>query len=120
MPTIAFYDTKSYDRKYFETAPGAERISWRFHDFRLSAESGHLGGVALDVYEEEEGIFFEGLSGEVLQDDELARLLIFPNVLVTSHQAFLTHEALTEIARVSSENIALLADNTPFLEGTQL
>ena len=83
-------------------------------------KSGHLGGVALDVYEEEEGTFFEDLSGEVLQDDELARLLIFPNVLITSHQAFLTQEALTEIARVTSENIARLADNSPFLEGTRL
>ena len=62
-------------------------------------KSGHMGGVALDVYEEEEGIFFEDLSGEVLHDDELARLLSFPNVLVTAHQAFLTHEALSEIAR---------------------
>ena len=50
--------------------------------------------MALDVYEEEEGIFFEDLSGQVLQDDELARLLTFPNVLITAHQAFLTREAL--------------------------
>src|SRR5215472_3365001 len=57
-------------------------------------KSGHVGGVALDVYEEEEGIFFEDLSGEVLHDDELARLLTFPNVLVTAHQAFFTREAL--------------------------
>jgi D-lactate dehydrogenase len=55
-------------------------------------KSGHLGGVALDVYEEEEGIFFEDLSDRVLQDDELARLLTFPNVIVTSRQAFLTRE----------------------------
>jgi D-lactate dehydrogenase len=53
-------------------------------------KSGHLAGVGLDVYEEEEGIFFEDLSGDVLQDDDLARLLTFPNVLITSHQAFLT------------------------------
>ena len=53
-------------------------------------KSGKIGGVALDVYEEEEGIFFEDLSGAVLQDDELARLLSFHNVLITSHQAFLT------------------------------
>src|SRR5690606_10616266 len=46
-------------------------------------KSGHLGGVALDVYEEEEGVFFEDLSGQVLLDDELSRLLSFPNVLVT-------------------------------------
>jgi len=68
-------------------------------------KSGHIGGVALDVYEEEEGIFFQDLSGEVLHDDELARLLTFPNVLVTSHQAFLTHEALSEIARTTVENV---------------
>src|SRR5206468_233146 len=52
-------------------------------------KDGRLGGVALDVYEEEEGVFFEDLSGEVLQDEELSRLLTFPNVLITSHQAFL-------------------------------
>ncbi len=62
-------------------------------------QSGRLGGVGLDVYEEEEGIFFEDLSGQVLQDDELARLLTFPNVLITAHQAFLTREALADIAR---------------------
>jgi D-lactate dehydrogenase len=49
---------------------------------------GHLGGVALDVYEEEEGIFFEDHSDHLLQDDILSRLLTFPNVLITSHQAF--------------------------------
>ena len=57
-------------------------------------KSGRLGGVALDVYEEEEGVFFEDLSGRVLEDDVLARLLTFPNVYVTAHQAFLTREAL--------------------------
>jgi len=82
-------------------------------------KSGHLGGVALDVYEEEEGIFFEDHSGEVLQDDELTRLLSFPNVLVTAHQAFLTHEALGEIARVTVENL-LRADTGDFLAGTRL
>jgi D-lactate dehydrogenase len=73
-----------------------------------------LGGVALDVYEEEEGVFFEDLSGEVLQDDELARLLTFPNVLITSHQAFLTREALSEIARTTVANLrALAAGDSP-------
>jgi len=81
-------------------------------------KSGQLGGVALDVYEEEAGVFFEDLSGQVLLDDELSRLLTFPNVLVTSHQAFLTHEALTEIARVTSENLRALESGQPFLEGT--
>jgi D-lactate dehydrogenase len=83
-------------------------------------KSGHIGGVALDVYEEEEGVFFEDLSGQVLQDDELARLLTFPNVLVTAHQAFLTHEALTEIARVTVENVRRFASKQAFFKGTLL
>ena len=81
-------------------------------------KSGQLGGVALDVYEEEEGVFFEDLSGQVLLDDELSRLLTFPNVLVTSHQAFLTHEALSEIARVTTENIHRFERGQSFVEGT--
>ena len=83
-------------------------------------KSGQLGGVALDVYEEEEGVFFEDLSGEILQDDELARLLSFPNVLITAHQAFLTREALSEISRVTVENILHFVQGRTFLEGTQL
>ncbi len=83
-------------------------------------KSGRIGGVALDVYEEEEGVFFEDLSGQVLQDDDLARLLTFPNVLITSHQAFLTREALAEISRVTLENFARLAAAQPYLDGTQL
>ena len=80
----------------------------------------HLGGVALDVYEEEEGVFFEDLSGEVLQDDELSRLLTFPNVLITSHQAFLTEEALQEISRTTIQNILNFDHHEPFLDGTEL
>ena len=83
-------------------------------------KSGHLGGVALDVYEEEEGIFFEDLSGQILHDDELARLLTFPNVLITAHQAFLTREALSEIARVTVENLTAFGTGHPFLQGTVL
>ncbi|OQB88250.1 MAG: D-lactate dehydrogenase [Verrucomicrobia bacterium ADurb.Bin122] len=83
-------------------------------------KSGRIGGVALDVYEEEEGIFFEDLSGKVLQDDELSRLLTFPNVLVTAHQAFLTHEALGEIARVTVENLGRCARGESSLPGTAL
>jgi D-lactate dehydrogenase len=80
-------------------------------------KGGHLSGVALDVYEEEEGVFFEDLSGSVLQDDELARLLMFPNVLVTAHQAFLTREALGEIARITVGNL-LGGATGGFLPGT--
>jgi D-lactate dehydrogenase len=83
-------------------------------------KTGHLGGVALDVYEEEEGLFFEDHSGEILQDDELNLLLSFSNVLITSHQAFLTHEALREIARVTVENIARLARGEPPVPSTLL
>jgi D-lactate dehydrogenase len=83
-------------------------------------KSGKLGGVALDVYEEEEGVFFHDLSGEVLQDDELARLLTFPNVLITAHQAFLTREALSDIARTTVCNLRALAAGTPFVEGSVL
>jgi D-lactate dehydrogenase len=68
-------------------------------------KTGHIGAAGLDVYEEEEGIFFRDLSDQVLQDDVLARLLTFPNVLVTSHQAFLTREALDAIATTTLENI---------------
>jgi D-lactate dehydrogenase len=87
-------------------------------DLIEALKSRHLAGVALDVYEEEEGIFFEDLSGEVLHDDELARLLTFPNVLITSHQAFLTREALAEIARTTVANISALSGRTPFVEGS--
>ena len=81
-------------------------------------KSGHVAGVGLDVYEEEEGIFFEDLSSGVLHDDELARLLTFPNVLITAHQAFLTREALGEIARITVANIAALAGQKSFVEGS--
>jgi len=83
-------------------------------------KSGRLGGVALDVYEEEEGVFFEDLSGQVLQDDELARLLTFPNVIITAHQAFLTREALSDIARTTIANLRALAAGTPLVAGSVL
>ncbi len=76
-------------------------------------KAGHLGGAGLDVYEEEEGVFFHDLSGQVLQDDVLARLLTFPNVLVTSHQGFLTREALANIARVTLESITAFERGQP-------
>jgi D-lactate dehydrogenase len=83
-------------------------------------KSGQIGGVAMDVYEEEEGIFFHDLSGQILQDDELAHLLIYPNVLITAHQAFLTHEALTQIAVSTTANIIAYGNSEPFLTGTQI
>lgn len=68
-------------------------------------KAGHVGAAGLDVYEEEEGLFFRDLSDQVLQDDTLARLLTFPNVLITSHQAFLTREALANIAATTLGNV---------------
>lgn len=72
-------------------------------------KSGHLGAAGLDVYEEEEGVFFHDLSDKVLQDDLLARLLTFHNVVITSHQAFLTTEALRNIADTTITNILSFA-----------
>lgn len=83
-------------------------------------KSGHIGGVALDTYEEEEGVFFEDLSDQILLDDELSRLLTFPNVLITAHQGFFTHEALCEISKISVTNMQALAQGTPFLPDTVL
>jgi D-lactate dehydrogenase len=68
-------------------------------------KGGHIGGAGLDVYEEESGYFFEDRSDEVITDDVLARLLTFPNVLITSHQAFLTADALEAIARTTAASI---------------
>jgi D-lactate dehydrogenase len=68
-------------------------------------KSGKIGAAGLDVYEEEAGVFFRDLSNQVLTDDVLARLLSFNNVVVTSHQAFLTHEALSNIAETTLKNL---------------
>jgi D-lactate dehydrogenase len=76
-------------------------------------KSGQLAGAALDVYEEEEQFFFRDLSGQILQDDILARLLGCPNVLITSHQAFLTREALHNIAETTLGNITAFAEGRP-------
>ncbi|MGB0412810.1 MAG: 2-hydroxyacid dehydrogenase [Coraliomargarita sp.] len=68
-------------------------------------KSGHIGNLAIDVYEEEDNLFFEDKSGQVMQDDVFARLLTFPNVLITGHQAFFTDTALSQIAQVTLKNI---------------
>jgi len=73
-------------------------------------KSGAIGYLGLDVYEEEGDLFFEDLSDQVLQDDVFARLLTFPNVLITGHQAFFTAEALAEIARTTIENLSSFED----------
>ncbi len=68
-------------------------------------KAGRIGSLALDVYEEEAELFFEDRSGEVINDDVFARLLTFPNVLITAHQGFLTREALAAIAETTLGNL---------------
>ncbi|MEM7627406.1 MAG: 2-hydroxyacid dehydrogenase [Planctomycetota bacterium] len=70
---------------------------------------GKIGHLGLDVYEEEDSLFFEDRSDDILRDDEFARLLTFPNVLITGHQAFFTAEALRQIAQVTLENLRRIA-----------
>ena len=65
----------------------------------------HVGAACLDVYEEEGDVFYEDFSGHILRDDKLARLISMPNVIVTSHQAFLTTEALDNIAATTMDNL---------------
>lgn len=72
-------------------------------------KSGRIGLLGLDVYEEEADLFFEDLSGQVLHDDVFARLLTFPNVLITAHQAFFTADALTAIAETTIGNLDAFA-----------
>lgn len=72
-------------------------------------KSGALGSLGLDVYEEEADLFFRDLSGQVLHDDVFARLLTFPNVVVTGHQAFFTEDALAAIARTTIANLDAFA-----------
>lgn len=76
---------------------------------------GRVGAAGLDVYEEEEGVFFQNLSEQVLQDDVLARLLTFPNVLVTSHQGFLTREALDCIAQTTLTSLTAFERGEPLI-----
>ncbi|MCH5149129.1 MAG: 2-hydroxyacid dehydrogenase [Spirochaetales bacterium] len=74
------------------------------HSLVKALKQGKIGGAALDVYEEESNYFFNDWSVDVIRDDVLARLLTFPNVIITSHQAFLTSNALNSIAEVTLAN----------------
>ncbi|NBD39267.1 MAG: 2-hydroxyacid dehydrogenase [Verrucomicrobia bacterium] len=73
-------------------------------------KSGRLSSLGIDVYEEEEGVFFEDLSNAIVDDDQLMRLTTFPNVILSSHQAFFTREAMENIARVTLENLDAFAE----------
>jgi D-lactate dehydrogenase len=83
-------------------------------------KSGHLGYLGLDVYEEEADLFFEDLSGRVIQDDIFMRLLSFPNVLITGHQAFFTRNALEKIAQVTLENLTAFEEGWPLANRVSL
>ena len=76
-----------------------------------SLKTGQIGYLGMDVYEEESGLFFEDHSEEILQDDLIARLMTFKNVLITSHQAFLTDTALRNIAETTIENLDCFKKN---------
>ncbi|AEO70649.1 25c13503-114e-4746-b1c8-9bfc38fab7fb [Thermothielavioides terrestris] len=76
-------------------------------------KSKHLGGLALDVYEGEGGLFYQDHSGDIIQDDQLMRLTTFPNVLLCGHQAFFTEEALTEIAECTLRNLDNFLNRVP-------
>ena len=69
----------------------------------------HIGSLGIDVYEQEEHLFFKDLSLEIIDDDQIQRLVSFPNVVITAHQAFFTHEALTEISRITLESLSLFS-----------
>ena len=74
-----------------------------------------IGAACLDVYEDENDIFFKDYSGHIVQDDVLARLISMPNVLITSHQAFLTEEALDNIAKTTVNNMKSFFENNTLL-----
>ncbi|MBO5057745.1 MAG: 2-hydroxyacid dehydrogenase [Lachnospiraceae bacterium] len=76
---------------------------------------GKFGGVGLDVYEEEEGVFYEDRSNEIITDDNLARLMTIPNALVTSHMGFFTKEAMQAIAHTTLENAYAVENGLPLV-----
>lgn len=79
-------------------------------DAIAALRSGKLGYLGIDVYEQEEHLFFRDLSESIIPDDQILMLMSFSNVLITAHQAFLTIEALTEIAETTLENMAVIAE----------
>jgi D-lactate dehydrogenase len=68
-------------------------------------KSGHIGYLGIDVYEQEDKLFFRDLSTQIIEDDVIQRLMSFPNVLITAHQAFFTEDALKQIADITLSNI---------------
>lgn len=83
------------------------------HQVIRALKHGKLGYLGLDVYEQEENLFFRDLSETIIKDDTIARLMSFPNVLITAHQAFFTKNALTQIAEVTLSNISDFEHDRP-------
>ncbi len=79
------------------------------NDVVQALKTGQIGYFGMDVYEEEDGLFFEDHSDEVLQDDTIARLMTFQNVLITSHQGFLTETSLSNISKTTMYNLDCFA-----------
>jgi lactate dehydrogenase-like 2-hydroxyacid dehydrogenase len=121
--TVAFFDTHRFDRAAFEEANRRFGHDLVFFEPRLTTDTAVLAtgcravcsfvNDRLDADALEEGVFFEDLSGRVLQDDVLARLLTFPNTLITSHQGFLTAEALANIADTTVASIRAFERREP-------
>ena len=80
-------------------------------DIIAALKTKKVSALAIDVYEQEEGLFFRDLSSKIIDDDKIQRLMSFPNVLITAHQAFFTEEALSEIAEVTLDNISKINNN---------
>ena len=84
-------------------------------DLIYALKEGIVGGAALDVYEEEESFFYQDFSDSFIHDDVLARLLSFSNVIVSSHQAFFTKEAMQQIASTTLQNIDDFSKGLPLV-----
>lgn len=80
-------------------------------DVIIGLKSGRIGHLGIDVYEQEEKLFFKDLSERIIDDDTIQRLMSFPNVLITGHQAFFTEEALTQIAEKTLDNVIRILEN---------
>ena len=89
-------------------------------DVITALKSGHIAYLGIDVYEQEEKLFFKDLSGTIIEDDEIQRLMSFPNVLVTGHQAFFTEDALAQIAGTTLNSINELLNSLPLKDPSVL
>jgi D-lactate dehydrogenase len=83
-------------------------------DVIQALKNGKIAYLGIDVYEQEEKLFFKDLSGSIIEDDDIQRLMSFPNVLLTGHQAFFTEEALGQIASITLNSINEISNGIPF------